>query len=65
MFDLYDLDGNGWILVNEFYLVMKNFGEKCFFEDCKRIISKVDVDGDGCVNFEEFKKMMMNGRVIV
>ncbi|CAN7129632.1 unnamed protein product [Brassica rapa subsp. narinosa] len=61
-FDLYDLDGNGRISVNELHSVMKNLGEKCSLEDCKRIISKVDADGDGCVNFEEFKKMMMNGR---
>lgn len=61
-FDLYDLDGNGRISVNELYSVMKNLGEKCSMEDCKRIISKVDADGDGCVNFEEFKTMMMNGR---
>ncbi|KAF3524329.1 hypothetical protein F2Q69_00050860 [Brassica cretica] len=25
---------------------MKNLGEKCSVEDCKRIISKVDADGD-------------------
>ncbi|KFK41060.1 hypothetical protein AALP_AA2G080200 [Arabis alpina] len=60
-FDLYDLDRNGRISAKELHSVMKNLGEKCSIQDCKRMISKVDADGDGCVNFEEFKKMMSNG----
>ncbi|KAL1215263.1 putative calcium-binding protein CML23 [Cardamine amara subsp. amara] len=60
-FDLYDLDRNGKISASELHSVMKNLGEKCSIQDCKRMISKVDSDGDGCVNFEEFKKMMING----
>jgi calcium-binding protein CML len=60
-FDLYDLDRNGRISAKELHSVMKNLGEKCSIQDCKRMISKVDVDGDGCVNFDEFKKMMING----
>ncbi|GFP91172.1 calmodulin-like protein 3 [Phtheirospermum japonicum] len=30
-------------------------------EDCKRMIKKVDVDGDGRVNFAEFRQMMKGG----
>ncbi|KAJ0491526.1 putative EF-hand domain pair protein CML [Helianthus annuus] len=30
-------------------------------EDCKMMISKVDIDGDGMINFHEFKNMMKNG----
>lgn len=60
-FDLYDLDRNGRISANELHSVMKNLGEKCSVQDCKRMISKVDSDGDGCVDFEEFKKMMIHG----
>ncbi|TMX04672.1 hypothetical protein EJD97_005961 [Solanum chilense] len=57
-FDLYDKDKNGKITAAELHSVMKSLGEKCSLKDCRRMISKVDVDGDGCVNFEEFKKMM-------
>ncbi|OIT31282.1 PREDICTED: calcium-binding protein CML24-like [Nicotiana attenuata] len=57
-FDLYDKDKNGKITAAELHSVMKNLGEKCSLKDCRRMISSVDVDGDGCVNFEEFKKMM-------
>ncbi|KAJ7964505.1 Calcium-binding protein [Quillaja saponaria] len=57
-FDLYDLDKNGLISVNELHAVLKKLGEKCSLSDCRRMISSVDADGDGNVNFEEFKKMM-------
>lgn len=57
-FDLYDKDKNGKISASELYSVLKGLGEKCSLKDCRRMISTVDVDGDGCVNFEEFKKMM-------
>lgn len=57
-FDLYDLDKNGVISVNELHSVLRKLGEKCSLSDCRRMISSVDADGDGNVNFEEFKKMM-------
>nr|GEX51234.1 calcium-binding protein CML24-like [Tanacetum cinerariifolium] len=57
-FDLYDADKNGKISANELFSVMKRLGEKVSLKDCKKMIQNVDVDGDGCVNFEEFKKMM-------
>ncbi|KAE8713377.1 putative calcium-binding protein CML18 [Hibiscus syriacus] len=57
-FDMYDLDKNGLISVNELHAVLKRLGEKCSLSDCRRMISQVDKDGDGSVNFEEFKKMM-------
>ncbi|XP_076906320.1 putative calcium-binding protein CML23 [Bidens hawaiensis] len=57
-FDMYDQDKNGKISANELHSVLKSLGEKCSLKDCKKMIKSVDVDGDGCVNFEEFKKMM-------
>ncbi|KAI3407820.1 uncharacterized protein J3R85_020723 [Psidium guajava] len=57
-FDLYDLDGNGVISAGELHAVMKKLGQKCSLGDCRKMISSVDRDGDGNVNFEEFKKMM-------
>ncbi|KAM7252623.1 hypothetical protein ACFE04_008132 [Oxalis oulophora] len=57
-FDLYDLDGNGVISADELQLVMKRMGEKCSLAEAKKMISSVDEDGDGNVDFEEFKKMM-------
>lgn len=57
-FDLYDQDKNGKISAGELHSVLKSLGEKCSLKDCKKMIKSVDVDGDGCVNFDEFKKMM-------
>ncbi|XAR51466.1 hypothetical protein NMG60_11006099 [Bertholletia excelsa] len=57
-FDLYDRDKNGLISASELHAVLKSLGEKCSLKDCSRMITSVDADGDGCVNFEEFKKMM-------
>ncbi|XP_062107537.1 probable calcium-binding protein CML18 [Humulus lupulus] len=57
-FDLYDLDKNGLISASELHAVLKRLREKCSLSDCSRMIRSVDADGDGCVNFEEFKKMM-------
>ena len=60
-FSMFDKDGNGLICARELHAVLKSLGEKCSFKDCSRMITSVDVDVDGLVNFEEFKKMMANG----
>ncbi|XP_075494266.1 putative calcium-binding protein CML18 [Primulina tabacum] len=57
-FDLYDQDKNGKISAKELHTVLRGLGEKCSLKDCRRMIGSFDVDGDGCVDFEEFKKMM-------
>ncbi|KAI3462608.1 hypothetical protein Pfo_019271 [Paulownia fortunei] len=57
-FDLYDKDKNGMISASELHSVLRSLGEKCSINDCGRMISSFDVDGDGCINYEEFKKMM-------
>ncbi|PKI77817.1 probable calcium-binding protein CML27 [Punica granatum] len=57
-FCLYDQDRNGLISVSELHKVMTRLNMKCSLEDCERMVKSVDSDGDGNVNFEEFKKMM-------
>ncbi|KAK1417232.1 hypothetical protein QVD17_26357 [Tagetes erecta] len=62
-FDVFDGDKNGVISVEELGLVLDSLGfkEGKKLEDCKKMISKVDTDGDGMINFNEFKNMMKNG----
>ncbi|GAB2288909.1 hypothetical protein Dimus_023214 [Dionaea muscipula] len=43
---------------SELHDVLKKLGEKCSVKDCSRMISSIDVDGDGHVNFDEFQKLM-------
>ncbi|XP_074306288.1 putative calcium-binding protein CML18 [Silene latifolia] len=60
-FSMFDKDGNGRISARELHAVLKSLGEKCSLKDCSKMIQSVDADGDGHVDFEEFKKMMANG----
>ena len=59
-FEMYDLNKNGLISSSELHQILTRLGEGCSLQDCKNMIKTVDSDGDGFVNFEEFKKMMTN-----
>ncbi|KAM7269987.1 hypothetical protein ACFE04_029201 [Oxalis oulophora] len=60
-FSVYDIDGNGSITAEELHEVMKSLGDQCTIAECRKMISGVDSDGDGTINFEEFKVMMLMG----
>jgi calcium-binding protein CML len=60
-FDVYDVDRDGRITASELGKVLARIGEGSTDEECDRMIASVDVDGDGYVGFEEFKKMMSRG----
>lgn len=58
---MFDGNNDGLITKEELGLVLTSLGLKegnYIEEDCKEMIKKVDVDGDGMVNFDEFKIMM-------
>ncbi|MCD7448382.1 Calmodulin-like protein 3 [Datura stramonium] len=62
-FNVFDQNGDGFITVDELKSVLASLGLKQgrTIDDCKQMIKKVDVDGDGMVNFTEFKQMMKRG----
>ncbi|KAF5737768.1 putative Polcalcin Jun o [Tripterygium wilfordii] len=60
-FAVYDIDGNGSITAEELHKVMSRLGDECSIAECRKMISGVDSDGDGMIDFEEFKVMMMMG----
>ncbi|KAL9231598.1 hypothetical protein vseg_006805 [Gypsophila vaccaria] len=60
-FSIYDADGNGKITPEELQKVMKSLGDDFSLGECKKMIRGVDSDGDGTINFEEFRVMMMMG----
>ncbi|OIW01958.1 hypothetical protein TanjilG_13822 [Lupinus angustifolius] len=61
-FSIFDVDGNGSITTEELHMVMASLGEECSIDECQKMISGVDNNGDGMINFEEFKIMMMGSQ---
>ncbi|KAL0013708.1 hypothetical protein SO802_000777 [Lithocarpus litseifolius] len=66
-FDVFDKDRDGLISVEELGSVLCSLGlkEGKKIEDCSEMIRKVDTDGDGMVNFVEFKSMMKGGGTLL
>ncbi|XP_015072211.1 probable calcium-binding protein CML25 [Solanum pennellii] len=60
-FSVFDMDKNGSISAEELLTVLQSLGEDCNLAECRKMISGVDCDGDGMINFEEFKIMMAKG----
>lgn len=62
-FNVFDQNRDGYITVDELRSVLASLGLKQgrTVEDCKLMIKKADVDGDGKVNYLEFKQMMKGG----
>ncbi|KAJ7967454.1 Calmodulin-like protein 1 [Quillaja saponaria] len=57
-FRTFDLNGDGKISAEEVLELLRRLGERCNLEDCRRMVTAVDVDGDGMVNMDEFMTMM-------
>ncbi|XP_022772901.1 probable calcium-binding protein CML25 [Durio zibethinus] len=58
-FAIFDSDKNGFISAKELQKILAGLGhEKCSLNECFLMIKGVDKDGDGLINFEEFKFMM-------
>ncbi|KAF8032402.1 hypothetical protein BT93_D1347 [Corymbia citriodora subsp. variegata] len=59
-FSIFDANRDGLISAKELQRVLAGVGceADCSIEDCRRMIRGVDRDGDGFVNFEEFRSMM-------
>ncbi|KMZ56978.1 Calcium-binding protein CML24 [Zostera marina] len=60
-FKTYDLDGDGFISIQELQTVMMRLHINCSVEDCAKMIEGVDSDGNGRVDFQDFKNMMVGG----
>ncbi|GFQ08588.1 probable calcium-binding protein cml10 [Phtheirospermum japonicum] len=59
-FRVFDADSDGLISAEELHRVLARLW-KCSVRECRKMIKGVDRDGDGFVNFEEFKTMMNVG----
>lgn len=58
-FATFDKDGNNLISADELRAVLLSLGDKAHtLEDCRRMISHVDKDGDGFVDYKEFELLL-------
>ncbi|ETW08465.1 hypothetical protein H310_01042 [Aphanomyces invadans] len=53
-FDLMDADGSGTVSTDELQEVLLTLGLAFTTDESMKIIQSIDVDGSGCVDFEEF-----------
>lgn len=53
-FDAVDVDGDGWIEVQEFRRLLKVLDSDLSEEECLLAFDATDEDGDGSISFEEF-----------
>lgn len=60
-FSIFDIDKNGLITAEELLDVLRSLGENCTITDSQKMIAGADRDGDGMINFDEFKDMMKMG----
>merc|ERR1712131_138253 len=57
-FDLFDKDGDGTVTTKEIGAVLRKMGQDPTEDELRQMIHDVDSDGNGHIDFEEFKTMM-------
>ncbi|KAK9928556.1 hypothetical protein M0R45_025686 [Rubus argutus] len=57
-FGMYEMEGSGCITPKSLKRMLARLGESRSIEDCKTMIRKFDLNGDGVLNFDEFRIMM-------
>merc|ERR1712216_1081172 len=57
-FGLFDSDASGAIDVRELKAAMRALGFEVKNEELKKMVTDVDTDGSGCIEFGEFLEMM-------
>ncbi|XP_060577950.1 calmodulin-A-like isoform X2 [Ruditapes philippinarum] len=57
-FKVFDKDGKGYLTADELRHIMTNLGERLPDEEVDEMLSIVDADGNGCIDYEEFTKML-------
>ena len=57
-FELFDKDKDGFITIQELGEIMKNLGQTPNEAELQDMISEVDIDGNGNIDFKEFLGLM-------
>ena len=59
-FKVFDSDGNGSISKLELQRLMSNLGQRLTDVELDAMMGEVDTDGNGEIDFDEFKQMMVS-----
>nr|XP_009631063.1 putative calcium-binding protein CML19 [Nicotiana tomentosiformis] len=57
-FGMYEMEGSGYITPKSLKMMLSRLGESTSIDNCKAMIQRFDINGDGVLNFDEFKAMM-------
>lgn len=57
-FQIFDLDGDGTIEIEDIKFALELMGEKITEEEVKEILNMADLDKNGSISFEEFMKLL-------
>ena len=58
-FKMYEMEGCGCITPKSLKRMLSRLGESRTLEECKLMIAQFDLNGDGILNFDEFRVMML------
>jgi len=64
-FSVFDYTGDGFIDAEELRNLMINVGEPATIEDVRQVLTDVDRDGDGRINYAEFTKVVISKKSTV
>ncbi|KAG2710585.1 hypothetical protein I3843_04G033600 [Carya illinoinensis] len=57
-FKMYEMDGCGCITPKSLKRMLSRLGESKSLDECEFMIAQFDLNGDGVINFDEFRSMM-------
>ncbi|XP_045474280.1 troponin C, isoallergen Bla g 6.0101-like [Harmonia axyridis] len=60
-FRLYDKEGNGYITTSTLKEILKELDDNLTSDELDMIITEIDTDGSGTVDFDEFMEVMTGG----
>ncbi|XP_008789178.1 putative calcium-binding protein CML19 [Phoenix dactylifera] len=58
-FGMYEMEGEGCITPRSLKRMLSRLGASRELEECRAMICRFDLNGDGVISFDEFKVMMM------
>ena len=64
-FDMFDINKDGLLTVEEIFKMLKNYGYPMPKDEIKRMIAKIDSDGEMRIDFEEFITLMQSQTIFI